>query len=169
MAGDSLQRQLRPDGACCPIKFPMADGPLLYLLLKVPGPCPTICRATSPDGRKAVLKCKVMKYFDSLILFLTIFHFLGQKTFFFAHDKGTERCSPHPLPVFCQENRTKPSDVGKRGGDCLCGLKAAGLRRKDKTEIVTCLYKACYNMIKTRAISYVETRRLRRNRETFTA
>ena len=97
MAGDSLQRQLRPDGACCPIKFPMADGPLLYLLLKVPDSCPTICRATSPDGRKAVLKRKVMKYFDSLILFLTIFHFLGQKTFFFAFDKGTERRSPHPL------------------------------------------------------------------------
>ena len=153
MAGDSLQRQLRPDGACYPIRFPMADGLLLYLLLKVPGPCPTICRATSPDGRKTVLKRKVIKYFDSLILSLTIFHFLGQKTFFLAHDKGTERCSPHPLLVFCQENRAKPSDVGKRGGDCLCGLRTASLRRKDKTEIVTCLYKACYNMIKNRAIS----------------
>ena len=168
MAGGSLQRQLRPDGACCPIRFPMADGPLLYLLLKVPGPCPTVCRATSPDGRKTVLKRKVMKYFDSLILFLTIFRFLGQKTFFFAFDKGTERHTPRPLLVFCQENRAKPPDVGKRGGDCLCGLKTEGLRRKGKTEIVTCLYKACYNIIKTRAISYVETRRLRRNRETFT-
>ena len=169
MAGGSLQRQLRPDGACCPIRFPMADGPLLYLLLKVPGPCPTICPATSPDGRKTVLKRKVMKYFDSLILFLAIFHFLGQKIFFFAHDKGTEKRSPRPLLVFCQENRAKPSDVGKRGGDCLDGLKAAGLRRKGKTEIVTCLCRACYDRREMRAISYVETRRLRCKRETFTA
>ena len=39
-----------------------------------------------------------------------------------------------------------PYDVGKRGGDCLCGLKAAGLRRKDKAVIVTCLFRACYDM-----------------------
>ena len=169
MAGGSLQRQLRPDGACCPIRFPMADGPLLYLLLKVPGPCPTICRATSPDGRKTVPKRKVMKYFDSLILFLTIFRFLGQKTFFFAFDKGTERRTPRPLLVFCQENRAKPPDVGKRGGDCLCGLKTAGLWRKDKTVIVICLCRACYDRREMRAISYVETRRLRCKRETITA
>ena len=37
-----------------------------------------------------------------------------------------------------------PYDVGKRGGDYLDGLKVAGLRRKDKTVIVTCLCIACY-------------------------
>ena len=87
------------------------------------------------------------------------------------HIGGTGIClnSLTPSISLTPLEKVFPSDVGKRGGDCLDGLKAAGLRRKGKTEIVTCLCRACYDRREMRAISYVETRRLRCKRETFTA
>ena len=69
---------------------------------------------------------------------------------------------------FRLENLSGQMDAGGGGGSCLCGLKAAGLRRKGKAVIVTCLCRACYDRREIRMISYVETRRLRRNRVAFT-
>ena len=70
---------------------------------------------------------------------------------------------------FRLENLSGQMDAGGGDGSCLCGLKMAGLWRKDKTVIVTCLCRACYDRWKMCAISYIETRRLRCKRETITA
>ena len=46
---------------------------------------------------------------------------------------------------FRLENLSGQMDAGGGDGSCLCGLKTAGLRCKDKTVIVTCLCRACYD------------------------
>ena len=70
---------------------------------------------------------------------------------------------------FWLKKSVRGSCVGEWGGGRPYGLKATGLRRKGKAVIVTCLCRVYYDRREIRAISYVETRRLRCNRETFTA
>ena len=73
------------------------------------------------------------------------------------------------LLIFLPKKSVGPFCAVIRGALRLDGLRAGALRRKGSFVFVTHLLQACYSMRKTRAISYVRARRLRRKGETFTS
>lgn len=69
----------------------------------------------------------------------------------------------------CLKESVGPFCAVIRGAHRLDGLRAGALRRKSSFVFITHSLQACYSMRKTRAISYVRARRLRRKGETITS